>query len=178
MSGCSQHTNLLDSAAKGKFSLFRSQLKVSLKNTPPPLVFQPKASKGSPLILAAQKGQNKIVSYILNNFLEHLELEYTMTLKSDVAGHEIKGATALWCAASGGNINIVRELIGAGANINHSTATNTTPLSAAIYHNRQAVIEYLLIQGADSSIADQEGLAPIMIAVLRDDEDAFRLLGK
>ncbi|KAI6659499.1 hypothetical protein LOD99_10747 [Oopsacas minuta] len=69
------HKELLDSAAKGKFPLFKSQLPTLLKNTHPKLVFQPKVSKGSPLILAAQNSQNKIVSYILKNFLKDLRLE-------------------------------------------------------------------------------------------------------
>ncbi|KAI6649724.1 Protein fem-1-like protein C-like [Oopsacas minuta] len=170
------HKELLDSAAKGKFPLFKSQLTSLLKKTHPKDIFQPKGNKGSPLILAAQKGQNKIVSYILKNFLEVLDLEYTMTVKSDFTGHEIRGATALWCAALGGNVNIVRELIEAGANINHSNATNSTPLRAASYHNREEVIMCLLNKGADISIANQVGQAPVMIAVLRENEDALRLL--
>ncbi|KAI6659487.1 Protein fem-1-like protein C-like [Oopsacas minuta] len=170
------HKELLDSAAKGKFPLFKSQLTSLLKNTHPKLVFQPKGNKGSPLILAAQKGQNMIVSYILKNFLEVLDLEYTMTVKPEFTGYEVRGATALWCAASGGNVNIVRELLEAGANINHSDSTSSTPLRAAYFHNREEVIMCLLNRGADISIADQLGQSPFMMPVLFDDEDALRLL--
>ncbi|KAI6659483.1 hypothetical protein LOD99_10732 [Oopsacas minuta] len=84
------HKELLDSAAKGKFPLFKSQLTTSLKNTHPKDIFQPKGNKGSPLILAAQKVQ------------------------SEFTGYEFGGAIALWCAALGGNVNFVRELLEAG----------------------------------------------------------------
>ncbi|KAI6655812.1 Protein fem-1-like protein C-like [Oopsacas minuta] len=119
-----------------------------------------------------------IASYILRNFLEILGLEYTMTVKSEFTGYEIKEATALWCAASGCNVTIVRELIGAGGNINHSNATNSTPLRAESYHNRGKVIMYLLNKGTDINIANQEGQAPFMVAVLRENENTLRLLGK
>ena len=62
----------------------------------------------------------------------------------------------------------MRDLIEAGADINHSNATNSTPLRAASYHNREEVIVYLLNQGADINIANQVGQAPVMISVLRE----------
>ncbi|KAI6655803.1 Protein fem-1-like protein C-like [Oopsacas minuta] len=117
-----------------------------------------------------------IVSYILKNFLEVLDLEYTMTVKPDFTGYEIRGATALWCAALGGNVNIVREILEAGANINQSNSTSSTLLLAAYHHNREEVIMCLLNRGADISIADQLGQSPFMMPVLVDDEDALRLL--
>lgn len=97
----SGHKELFDLAIKGRYGLFKSQLAAMMKNTHPEDIFQPKDIKGSPLILAAQKGYYKIVSYILRNFLEVLDLEYSMTIKSDFTGHEVKGATALWCASLG-----------------------------------------------------------------------------
>ncbi|KAI6648076.1 Feminization-1b [Oopsacas minuta] len=172
----SWNKQLMDCAAKGEISLFQDQLATLLKNTVPEEIFQPEGNKGSPLVRAAQNGQNMIVTYILKNFIEVLDLEYTMTVKSNHAVLEIRGVTALWCAALGGHIDIVRELVEAGANINHTNATNSTPLSAASYNNRVEVIKCLLNKGADISIANQGGLAPVMVAVMRDNEDAIRLL--
>ena len=79
---------------------------------------------------------------------------------------------------TGGHVNIVKDLVEAGANINHSNATNSTPLRAASYHNREEVIVYLLSKGADINIANQVGQAPVMISVLRENEMALRLLGE
>ncbi|KAI6655804.1 Protein fem-1-like protein B isoform X1 [Oopsacas minuta] len=119
-----------------------------------------------------------IVSYILKNYLEVLDLEYSMTVKPDFTGYEVRGATALWCAALGGNVNIVSELLEAGANINHSNSRNSTPLTAACDHNRREVIKCLLNKGAKTSIANQVGQTPFMVAVFGLNEDALRLLGK
>ena len=65
----------------------------------------------------------------------------------------------------------------AGADINHPNETNSTPLRAASYHNRVEVIVYLLNQGADISISNHVGQAPVMISVLRENEEALRSLG-
>ena len=91
---------LFEYATKGKLQLFKTHLSTLLKNTHTEEIFQSK-EKGSPLILAAQKGQYKIVSYILKNFIKDIDLEYSMTVKSEFTGHEVWGATALWCAALG-----------------------------------------------------------------------------
>ena len=78
----------------------------------------------------------------------------------------------------GGHFDVVRELVEAGADINHPNDTNSTPLRAASYHNRVEVIVYLLSQGADISICNNVGQAPVMISVLRENEEALRSLGK
>ncbi|KAI6655823.1 hypothetical protein LOD99_1964 [Oopsacas minuta] len=105
------HKELLDSAAKEKYPEFSSQLTTLLENPDPEKIFQPEGNKGSPLIPAAKERHYNIVSYILKKFEEVLKLDYTMTVKSNHAVHEIRGVTALWCAALGAHIAIVRELL-------------------------------------------------------------------
>ena len=48
-------------------------------------------------------------------------------------GHVIEGATALWCAAGAGYFSIVTALVCHGADVNHVTKTNSTPLRAACF---------------------------------------------
>ena len=73
---------------------------------------------------------------------------------------------------------MVRDLLEAGADINHSNATKSTPLRAASYHDRVEVIEHLLHKGADLRLANHVGQAPVMIAVLRKNLRALKLLSK
>ena len=94
------YKELFECATRGKLPQFKGLLSSLLKNTSPGDIFQSK-EKGSPLILAAQRGQHKIVNYILKNFIKDVDLEYSMTIKSEFTGHEVAGATALWCAALG-----------------------------------------------------------------------------
>ena len=92
---------LFEFASKGKLPQFKTLLSTLLKVTSPEDVLNSKDSKGSPLILAAQRGHLKIVSYILKNFIKDIDLEYSITIRSEFTGHEVAGATALWCASLG-----------------------------------------------------------------------------
>ena len=62
-------------------------------------------------------------------------------------------ATACWY----GNKEIVKMLLGFGANIDSINSTGSTPLHRACYKNDLGVIEILLEFGADYSIKDRSG---------------------
>lgn len=83
----------------------------------------------TPLVIAARNGRFKVVKMLLNNFEPDIEQE--CTVKFD--GHIIHGATALWCAAGSGHLNVIKLLIQYGANVNHKTKTHSTPLRAACF---------------------------------------------
>lgn len=84
------------------------------------------------LVIAARNGRFKVVKTLLNNFKPNLEQE--CTVKFD--GHIIHGATALWCAAGSGHLNVIKLLIQYGANVNHKTRTHSTPLRAACFDGK------------------------------------------
>lgn len=79
-------------------------------------------------------------------------------------GYAIEGATALWCAAGAGHYNIIKLLLDHGAEVNHSTVTNSTPLRAACFDGRLDVVKFLLDRGADLSIANKFKNTCLMIA--------------
>lgn len=79
-------------------------------------------------------------------------------------GYAIEGATALWCAAGAGHYNIIKLLLEHGAEVNHSTVTNSTPLRAACFDGRLDVVKFLLEHGADLSIANKFKNTCLMIA--------------
>jgi ankyrin repeat protein len=52
--------------------------------------------------------------------------------------------TALHHAAISGQLNVVRMLVDAGANINHESITSAIPLSRAIENSASDIVEYLI----------------------------------
>ena len=71
----------------------------------------------------------KVVKSLLTEYEADSETEGVV--KFD--GHVIEGATALWCAAGAGYFSIVTALVCHGADVNHVTKTNSTPLRAACF---------------------------------------------
>merc|ERR550519_3148288 len=96
----------------------------------------------------------------LDNFNTDVEAEGVV--KFD--GHMIEGATALWCAAGAGHQNIVELLVAAGADVNHVTRTNSTPLRAACFEGRIDIVRFLCENNADFSIANKYNNTCLMIS--------------
>ena len=60
---------------------------------------------------------------------------------------------------------MVRLLIAAGADINHTTPSGDTPLWAAVYSANPAVIKILLGHGADPNVRQEKGISPLQFAM-------------
>lgn len=114
----------------------------------------------SPLIIAARNGHGAVVSSLIEGYSTDLESEGTV--KFD--GHVIDGATALWCAAGAGHKKIVEALVIAGADVNHVTKTNSTPLRAACFEGRLDIVKYLCENNADFHIANKYNNTCLMIS--------------
>ena len=77
--------------------------------------------------------------------------------------------TALIAAAHLGHVEVVRELIAAGAPLNHVNNLGWTALIEAIIlgdggANHAAIVDMLVKAGADMSLADRQGLTPVVLA--------------
>lgn len=70
----------------------------------------------TPLIIASRNGHDKCVHLLLTKFKP--DLDQTGTVRFD--HFVIEGACALWCASGAGHVNIVKDLIKAGANVNQT----------------------------------------------------------
>lgn len=73
--------------------------------------------------------------------------------------------TALLYAARGGDLNSVKAIVEAGADIERPEANNIRPLVMAILNERIDVATYLVGKGADVNAPDWYGRAPLWSAV-------------
>lgn len=128
--------------------------------------------KCTPLLIAAMNGHGAVVRMLLGKF--HANIEQDGTVQID--GYVIEGATALWCASSAGHFGIVEYLVTHGADVNHSTRTNSTPLRAACFDGRLDVIKYLIDNGANIHTANKYNNTCLMIAAFRGHLDVVSYL--
>jgi len=128
----------------------------------------------TPLIIAARNGHTVLVRLLIRKF--KVNLEHAGSVRFDNCF--IDGATALWVAAGAGHIKIVKLLVRAGANVNHTTDTNSTALRAACFDGRLDVVMYLCEHGADVNIPNKYNNTCLMIASYKGHEDVVSYLLK
>lgn len=86
---------------------------------------------------------------------------------NDRASNGDGGNTALWFAAQGpapGGLEIARLLISAGAEINRKGEHGRTALQMAAACGHLDIVQFLIANGANPGIRDDEGMTPAMIA--------------
>lgn len=66
-----------------------------------------------------------------------------------------------------GHLNVVKTLVKAGADVNHQTRTNSTPLRAACFDGRLDIVKYLTHHLADIHIANKYNNTCLMIAAYK-----------
>ena len=77
------------------------------------------------------------------------------------------------------NLDIIKQIINMGANINFSTQQGFTPLHMAIYNqsnDKIDIINYLLDKGADYNAMSSLGLSPIHCAIGINDLETVKIL--
>lgn len=71
---------------------------------------------------------------------------------------------------------MVKTLVKAGANVNHPTRTNSTPLRAACFDGRLDIVKYLTDHYADIHIANKYNNTCLMIAAFKGHLDVVSFL--
>jgi len=86
------------------------------------------------------------------------------------------GATALQAAAMFGHLEVVRQLVGAGADVNRTDREGRSALALATRGVHVAVMEFLLKHGAHANLAAHDGTTPLHDAVAQNHFQEVELL--
>ncbi len=124
-------------------------------------------SRGRRLLSAATIGDWKLARRLLKAGVPHAS-------RDQVAGSE--GETALHKAAFAGNINVIKALLVAGAQVDARDKRGETPLLQACYGKQREAARLLLVRGADVRGASEKGLFPLQVAAFRGDIPMANLL--
>ena len=90
-----------------------------------------------------------------------------------------KGVTNPMCRATYlGHRNIVGLLLKFGADVNHRSSDERTPLHWAAFRDNTQLIEFLLDNGADRTLVDKDGWNALDLAIIRINYQAARILSK
>lgn len=127
----------------------------------------------SPLVISILKGAENCFRYILGNYPVNLEQETSAIIEG---GYPVAGATPLWTASTLGKLSFVKELVGRGADIDHTTQSKSSPLRGAAFDGHCEVCHYLIDLGADIDKPNQVGQSPLTIAAAMRKTDCVNLL--
>ncbi|CZT15761.1 uncharacterized protein RCC_01595 [Ramularia collo-cygni] len=85
---------------------------------------------------------------------------------ADIDHRDHSDATAMMCAAAGGNLPALKLLIERGAFIDARMKYSDTALHPTAMRGKTASIRYLLAKGADVTARNEHGFVPVMSAIL------------
>lgn len=123
------------------------------------------SSGDAPLVMAAYKGYNEIVSLLLEAGADVRAVDPGMK------------ATALHAASYAGRTEAARLLIQYGIDIDKQGPYNGyTALHDAIWQGNTAVAKMLIDAGADLTLQSNEGQSPLDFAVARNRKDIVQLI--
>lgn len=95
---------------------------------------------------------------------------------SYAGGHPAKADADLFAAAAEGDASRVRQIIGAGGNVNATDSLKRTPLFAAAFCNRPEMENLLIDKGAAVGAKDFLGMEPLHATVLVGASDGAKAL--
>lgn len=93
------------------------------------------------------------------------------------SGKEIDKGYEIYCAARNGDLEQIKRFVGEGGNVNYvykSDIYGYTPLHIAAYYALDAVVEYLLQNGADVNALSKDGKTPFDLAEERHGRDSTK----
>lgn len=111
------------------------------------------ASDGSPLMRILLESNPIVYKF------PHPSLDFFLEQQPDLNIQDENGETVLFKICEMGNIQLLRKLVEAGADINVVSygSDGTTPMHAAVENNWDEIFEFMLSQGPDVHITDGKG---------------------
>ncbi len=118
------------------------------------------------LTIACLNGHIDVIRMLLSRFKPDLEV-LNNVIFGDVKPNQpiFLNVSVLWTAASINNFEIVKLLVEHGANVNHTTKANSTPLRGACYNGNLDMARYLIKNGGDIHIAKENNDTNLMVSV-------------
>lgn len=167
-------TPLYFAAERGQIDIARKLFDLGAQ---PDLI--PKDISYSPLVRAAEKGQEALMRFILEQrsaLQSKVTTNATLQSPSSVDKYvDVKRALAR--AAETGNIGTARIILETGVDINAADGLNSTPLVAAVTRGQRSSIEFLLESGAEiNKGCGMYEMKPIHEAIASAPEAIIRLL--
>jgi Fem-1 family protein b len=105
------------------------------------------------LTIACLNGYKNMIQMLLNKFKPDLEiLNIVRITDRDQKLETFENVTVLWIAAALNNFELVKLLVEHGAQVNHRSKTNSTPLRCACCNDNIELVRYLVENGADVHI--------------------------
>ena len=80
-------------------------------------------------------------------------------------------------ACNKGDLNMVKQLLSQGANIEYEE-TGFTPLSTAAFYGHLNIVKYLLSKGSNINVMTVKGYTPLILASFRNKKDIVKYLIK
>ncbi|CAF0749022.1 unnamed protein product [Rotaria sp. Silwood1] len=117
-------------------------------------------------MLACLKGHKDVIRMLLHRYKPDLEVLNNIVF-GDVNSSQqtFFNVSVLWVATSINNFDIVKLLVEHGANVNHRTKSNSTPLRGACYNGNVEMARYLIERGADAHLAKENNDTNLMVSV-------------
>lgn len=92
-------------------------------------------------------------------------IKYLIARKVNLYATDLSGQTAMMICARNGFLDIAKLLLTAGYDLNQSiSTTDQTVLGLAVWNNHLKMVQWLLNNGANVDIVDNQGWTPLMIA--------------
>ena len=84
----------------------------------------------------------------------------------------------IWKAADEGNIEVVKQHLAAGTDVDAKDKYGSTPLNGAVFYGRNEMAELLIAAGADVNAKSERGETPLDMAIGLEHSETVDLLRK
>lgn len=112
--------------------------------------------------------------YIATYFGHRAVVTELLKFKSAISGADL--GEALLLASGLGHLDMVKDMLAQGVDVNAKGLHNRTPLNAAVMFGQTEIVRLLVLQGADLTAMDEDGKSPWSIAKERGKEEIINIL--